>query len=277
MNAFRKLRKGLSILRNSGLRVFLRALRAHLGASERAGHPDESRIAFEVLEAENVKGLMIDVGAHSGNSLALFARSGWRVLCFEPDSENRRRLLRSYACFPNVTIDPRAVSDHAQEGAILYRSKVSTGISGLSAFHPSHLEAEKVDVTTLESFMEEQGIADQTLDFLKVDTEGFDLFALKGIPWSRSSPRLILCEFEDLKTVPLGYSFHDLAGFLQAHGYRLVVSEWHPIEHYGGPHQWRRFATYPCELESSRAWGNILAVREAKLYDSLLTICKVNS
>src|SRR3546814_302056 len=100
------------------------------------------------------------------------------------------------------------------------------------------------------------------VDFLKVDTEGHDLFALKGFPWERFRPAVIECEFEDAKTVPLGYTFHDMARFLLEKGYRVLVSEWHPIIRYGVRHDWRRLVAYPCELSDEVAWGNILAFRD---------------
>src|SRR3546814_10935540 len=80
------------------------------------------------------------------------------------------------------------------------------------------------------------------VDFLKVDTEGHDLFVLQGFPWERFRPAVIECEFEDAKTVPLGYTFHDMARFLLAKGYRVLVSEWHPIIRSGVRPDWRRSA-----------------------------------
>ena len=238
--------------------------------------PNEAKIAFEALSANTFRGLMIDVGAHFGGSLKAFAHHGWRVYAFEPDSENRKKLIASFGNSENVTIDHRAVSDHAQEKVRLYKSYESTGISGLSSFHTSHQPGEEVTVTTLECFLDEQKMAKQTIDFLKIDTEGFDLHVLKGTPWHKTSPRLVLCEFEDLKTIPLGYSFHDLAHFLSQHHYHLIISEWYPIQKYGGAHQWRRFTTYPCELEDPQAWGNILATKEDNVYSGLLQACRIN-
>jgi hypothetical protein len=158
----------------------------------------------------------------------------------------------------------------------LYKSPESTGISGLSSFHPSHTAAEKVKVTTLELFLKEQNIAESEIDFLKIDTEGYDLFVLKGIPWKKNPPALILCEFEDKKSLPLGYSFHDLAKFLKDQGYKLIISEWYPIRVYGGLHDWKRFTTYPCELGDPNAWGNIPEAREDDLYQSLRQACNLS-
>lgn len=275
MKKLRTVKKVIATLRNEGIMAFFKTSHGHIKMGSNPYRPDEASIVFEALKADTFKGLMVDVGAHFGGALSSFVRCGWHVFAFEPDSENRNKLEKSFGGMHNVVIDGRAVSDRAQEKATLYKSKESTGISGLSAFHSSHKPGEEVNVITLGYFFDEQGISNKDVDFLKIDTEGLDLRVLEGIPWQRISPRMILCEFEDSKTVSLGYSFHDLANFLIKHGYRLIVSEWHPIERYGVPHDWRRFATYPCELYDPRAWGNIIATNEDKLYASLLQICNV--
>lgn len=74
---------------------------------------------------------------------------------------------------------------------------------------------------------------------------------------------MIECEFEDTKTVPLGYTFHDLSKYLVDKGYQVYVSEWHPITRYGIPHDWRALMRYPWELADPKGWGNLLAFRTA--------------
>jgi FkbM family methyltransferase len=275
MGIKQKIGTAFRILTTEGIRAFIEALRYSIANLRNPDRPDETGLAFQVLEGESRTGLMIDVGAHHGFGLSRFAENGWQVFAFEPDSENRAELKTKYGDLPNVVIDPRAVSDQKKETAILFKSQESSGMSGLSSFHPSHSEAENVEVTTLSIFLDEQGIIDQEIDFLKVDTEGYDLFVLNGIPWDKSPPALILCEFEDTKTKPLGYNFHDLAQFLQDRGYRIIVSEWHPIKKYGGLHDWKRFTTYPCELADPRAWGNILGSKDEKVFDKLLLACNL--
>jgi len=73
---------------------------------------------------------------------------------------------------------------------------------------------------------------------------------------------VIECEFEDIKTVPLGYTFHDMAKYLVNKGYRVYVSEWHPIIRYGTQHHWNRLIRYPCELSDLKGWGDLLAFRD---------------
>lgn len=51
--------------------------------------------------------------------------------------------------------------------------------------------------------------------------------------------------FEDNKTTCLGHDVHDMAQFLEEHGYSVVVSEWEPIAEYGTRHGWRRVRALP--------------------------------
>lgn len=266
------------ILRRHGgvalVRAVVRKLRSML---DTAYHPDEVEIAYDVLNGKTEQGkVMVDVGAHHGESFARFARSGWQVYAFEPDSENREVLLQE-ACvgLPNVRIDPRGLADYPAPHVPWYRSAESSGISGLLAFHPTHVRCESVEITTLKEFAQEAGL--RAIDFLKIDTEGFDLLVLRGVPWERLRPKLVLCEFEDRKTVRMGYGFHDLARFLSERGYLLIVSEWFPIRRYGIRHDWRRFATYPCDLEDANGWGNILATNDESVYRRLLSTCGIDT
>lgn len=243
-----------------------RALRSLLSRSV----VDEADIVYRLLSGKEINRVMIDVGAHHGGSLTKFAESGWRVHAFEPDGKNREVLSTFCQEFDSVRIDARAVSNKNQKDISLYTSDISTGISTLSAFHESHQAAEAVDTITLQAY-----IADEQLDgvdFLKIDTEGHDFFVLQGVPWDALKPEVILCEFEDRKTKPLGYTYHDLAGYLRGKGYHLLISEWFPVVEYGKVHRWRRFAEYPVDLLEEKAWGNMIAVQEEHVYQRLLSL-----
>lgn len=228
-----------------------------------AAHIDESQVVAELFSRSLTGRLMIDVGAHYGSAFKPFLDNGWTIHAFEPDDKNRAQLIKKLSKHKNnalVSLDNRCVSNHSNKKLPFYRSQESDGISGLSAFHESHVESQHVDVITLSEYLQDESMP--AVDFLKIDTEGHDLFVLQGFPWERTKPAVIECEFEDLKTVPLGYSFHDLAGYLVDKGYKVYVSEWHPILCYGIRHDWKSLSRYPCELSDEKAWGNLLAFRD---------------
>lgn len=235
---------------------------------------DEVDLLHDLIRSSDVPRIMCDVGAHHGGSLEEFARSGWQVYAFEPDPANRLILEQFTRGWHNVIIDQRALSNKDQSDQPLFRSPLSSGISSLTAFHPTHSSAGRVDTLTLKTCCEQKGISE--IGFLKIDTEGYDLFVLQGIDWDAMSPHVVLCEFEDRKTNSLGYDFHLMAQFLISKDYRVLVSEWHPIVRYGGPHDWRKFAIYPCALADPDSWGNIIGIRDTAMFERLCKLAGVD-
>ena len=203
---------------------------------------------------------MLDVGAHRGTSTRPFAEQGWRVHAFEPDPKNRALFERDLTKYSNVTVDPRAVSNVDGHHVTLYTSEESSGITSLVAFTDGHAPTVTVETIRLDTFISEESIS--KIDFLKMDTEGFDLMVLEGFPWSEMRPPVVLCEFEDNKTKIIGYSTGDMIDFLVDRGYTLLISEWHPIERYGIVHSFRQIRNHDGSTPRTVSWGNIIAVSD---------------
>jgi FkbM family methyltransferase len=229
---------------------------------------DLARARFAV-RGTNSK-VMLDVGAHHGTSTEDFAIAGWRVHAFEPDPTNRKGFVRRLGSFENVTVDERAVSDVDGNEVTLFASEESSGITSMLAFTEGHEPIATIKTVRLDTFMAEQNITD--VDFLKIDTEGYDLMVLQGFPWGTVRPPVVLCEFEDNKTTNLGYSTEDMLAFLTNLGYTLLVSEWHPIERYGIAHSFRRITRYDKVGPPTSSWGNILAVTDPDDADLMMEL-----
>lgn len=234
-------------------------------------HLDESDIVAKLFE-DSGPGVMVDVGAHHGKSLNPFGQAGWKIYAFEPDPSNRKILLRHLPEEWNVSVDDRAVGEKTRDNVAFYSSPVSSGISSLAPFEASHEETSRVKTTTLSEFYAEKGIS--KVDFLKVDTEGYDLMVLKGAPWEQISPRIMLCEFEDRKTIPLGYNVQNMVDYVQARGYKVLVSEWFPIVRYGVKHQWRRLLPFSPGVVDSLAWGNLICYRESSDGEAIASLVR---
>lgn len=217
---------------------------------------------FQHLQVRS--GVMLDVGAHRGTSLHPFAQSGWSVHAFEPDAANRRLLLASIQDDWDVSVSDQLVSDESDLEVAFYSSPVSSGISSAIPFHESHEQSAKVQTTTLRKYMSGHDI--DSVDFLKVDTEGGDLFVLSGFPFHRVAPKVVLCEFEDSKTIHCGYRTADMINFLQLAGFdNILVSEWHPIVKYGQRHDYSGLRVYDGSPVSEKTWGNLIAVRDPEI------------
>jgi hypothetical protein len=173
--------------------------------------------------------------------------------------------MRLVAGWPNVVVDARAVSERDGEMVHLYTSPVSTGISTLEPFHPTHMRSVQVQTVRLDTFL----VTVDEVAVLKTDTEGFDLPVLRTFPWDRLRPRVVVAEFEDRKTLPLGYDLDDMADFMVQLGYAVLVSEWYPVVEYGQHHRWRSIRRYPTALTDKGGWGNLICV-EPPLAGSVL-------
>ncbi len=238
---------------------------------------DETDMVFHLFD-NHANRIMVDVGAHFGGSARPFAKKNWKVCCYEPDPENRKKLVNSFKNVKNVSIDPRAVGEHEETGKAFYSSEESTGISGMLAFRDTHKQVATVEVTTVANIIRDKQI--DHIDFLKIDVEGYDFGVLKGVPWDTMKPDIIECEFEDAKTRHLGHSWQDICKYLTDRGYVVYVSEWHPIIRYGITHDWYGLKKYPCKLEDENGWGNLLAFKtdpgEAALKQAIAKVLKVN-
>lgn len=217
---------------------------------------EENEIILNIFNGSKL-GTMIDVGACRGDTLLPFAQLGWDIFAFEPDPANRALLLGRIDGRANIQVYNDAVTQTDGEVLTFYGSPESIGISSLSPFTDGHRPVAQVTTTRLDTFIASKNI--RKVDYLKIDTEGHDLFALKSFPLKDMPPDIILCEFEDRKTVPLGYTVVDMFNYLKGFGYHVIVSEWEPIERYGVRHKWKRFHADPGSV-SKNGWGNIIAV-----------------
>ena len=233
-----------------------------IGPFHRSLHAEfaEDRFLGQWLPKVHKRGVMLDVGAQEGSSFKAFLKAGWEVHAFEPDPTNRKNLVRKFGKSRRLTVNPEAVAGRSEGEVPFYASEESTGISSLVQFRDTHQEVARVKTVSLGDYMASKGL--RRVDFLKVDVEGYDFFVLQGFPWELDKPRCIIAEFEDKKTSGLGHSWEDMAIFLRKHGYKVLVSEWHPIVRYGQPHDWRQLSLYPCSLSNPAAWGNLIAFRD---------------
>ena len=217
---------------------------------------DEAKLIRSYFATHKRTGTIIDVGAQFGTSFRDYLNEGWRVVAFEPDPSKFEKLAK-YDGKPGYTLHRVAVGDKPQESIPFFTSPESTGISSLLAFRESHELATHVRVVMLKDILKQDNVT--KIDYLKIDTEGYDLAVLRGHDWT-ILPELIMCEFDEIKTRHLGHTYRELCDLLVSHGYEVYVSEWAPIIKYGGGYAWRSLTKYPCNLNDPNAWGNLVAV-----------------
>jgi FkbM family methyltransferase len=133
---------------------------------------------------------VFDVGAHVGQSAALFADTfpAARVHSFEPDPESYAHLQALAAAYPRVTTINAAVGERDGEATFFVNEfsqtnsllKATEG-AGRFLVGPHGLDQRKettVRVITLDRYCVEERI--ERIDLLKLDTQGYELQVLDG-------------------------------------------------------------------------------------------------
>ncbi len=138
-----------------------------------------------------------DVGANVGNYSRLLHRYGaGHVYAFEAAPPTFFRLAEAMAKLGNVTVIQAALGERkgtvdihlpVRESASTLASR-DAGVAGLDAF-VSH----QVEMTTLDAFTEERNVS---LDFVKIDVEGFELEVLNGARRVLAGDRLAALQIE---------------------------------------------------------------------------------
>lgn len=179
---------------------------------------------------------VFDVGAHKGESVDRFAR--WfpeaDIYCFEPSAGSYSDLQQRVSPLKRVQCFHVALSSQPRTGTLFLRSASDNDslISYAAASGDEQLIGEQaVSVTTLSCFCDEHAI--DSIDFLKIDTEGSDLAVLQGAVDLLAEQKIGVLQVEagmsreNTKHIPLE-KFRDL---LEPQGYALFglydqVREW---------------------------------------------------
>jgi FkbM family methyltransferase len=208
-------------------------------------------VAAEIKAASRYVGegsIVLDVGANTGGwTKAILERAPKMVYMFEPQRscvENYLQPMESASC----RVVESAVGDH--DGEIdLYSPRKHAGNASLhhrrdtycaeQDFRPS-----KVKLTTIDTFVRENDIP--RIDFLKIDTEGHELFVLKGATNCIGARLIRAISFEfGSANVYSRVFFRDIWDFLTKNGYRIhriapggslveVGSYYEDLEHFRG-------------------------------------------
>ncbi len=139
--------------------------------------------------------LLFDVGANQGNwtdkALAFRGSKAIRIEAFEPSSETRRILVERVGSNASVGVNAVALSSEVGT-ARFYSNSVGAGTNSLDSVSGDRVE--EVDVTTIDMYMAKHSL--QRIDFLKIDTEGFDFNVLQGASGVLQQGNIEIIQFE---------------------------------------------------------------------------------
>jgi FkbM family methyltransferase len=139
-----------------------------------------------------------------------------RVDAFEPDPVNRTRLEENLAANgspANVHVHPVALSDHSGEATLYHPEQASRNHGEASLFASADVASTpyKVKLARLDEEI------DRTPQFIKMDIEGAELLALKGMSalLKAERPPMLIIEHNPESAATAGHRSGDLLRFLQ--------------------------------------------------------------
>lgn len=202
--------------------------------------------------------VVFDVGANVGgwSQQLLQARPEARILMFEP-SPTCQAIIRKKN-LPGTKLFPFALGEKA-ETREYYSSSETDGSASLysrrdTAFHELPYHQSTVEVRTLDDVIESEGIV--VVDFMKMDIEGHELFALRGAKRSLAAGKIRALSFEfgcgNINSRTFFRDFWDLLTSANFAIYRITPSGKDiPLRDYYEDHEYFQAATnFVAELKS---------------------------
>jgi FkbM family methyltransferase len=172
--------------------------------------------------------IVFDVGSHIG-VVACYLRTrateSGKIYAFEPFSKSYQRLCENIALnsYKNVYTNNVAISDEIGVAKFYYEprdnqlnslGKVSNGTNQLS-------ESVDVNTETIDSYCEQNKI--NLINFLKIDTEGYEINVLKGAANMLTNKKIEIVQFE-ISNQPLeslGKTPDEIITYLNSKGYEV--------------------------------------------------------
>lgn len=197
-------------------------------------------VGFELAETNIVKRLInrgdavFDIGANIGYYTLLFSRlvgESGEVIAFEPEPINYSILSRNvhFNKCSNVTLFNQGLSD-TNEKSTLYTCSEN---AGMHRAYPSILCDDQVQIELIK-IDSHSVLKKKNIDFVKIDIEGFELKALKGMVCilKYNDQIKVLTEFSPAAIIECGYNPLDYIEFLIGLGFHLysVDNLYEPID-----------------------------------------------
>lgn len=195
-------------------------------------------ILLEIFGTLSPPRMIFDIGAHNGSSILrfrkLFGQSA-AIHSFEVNPKLVKNLLANFGNDQNVKVCDKAVSDVYRELVSFNVHDTSTGSSSLLEVNQDRRFAKRrnissstisrtnVETITLDSYALTNNV--QSINLLKIDTQGTELGVLRGAKSLLSKSAIDVIEFElivmDAYKTSIGT--YEILTYLDSYGYKLAT------------------------------------------------------
>ncbi len=167
---------------------------------------------------------VVDIGANVGYYSLLTAKYGKRdvrVFSFEPMTHiyNRAKENIELNSFSAIKLTKLALSNQTKKEVIALEEQSNWGGSNIVVNAPKQgAHSEQIETTTLDLFAKEQNLS--SVDLIKMDIEGYELFALQGMANTLTQFKpIVFIEILDNLLARFNYTPEDIFAFFRKHGY----------------------------------------------------------
>lgn len=198
----------------------------------------EKQDAFEIsLMKKYIKSgdTALDIGANIGfyaEILSGIVGEKGKVHCFEPDTTNFKHLQSRCEKLTNVKINNKAVSDKTEVIKIYTSKQLNVDHR---TYKPDDYDQEiDINAISIDEYLsfdsaqcEKSSVqSDKEIDFIKMDIQGFEMSAVKGMTKTLQSPNLkMLSEFWPYGMRKAGTSVLDYFYFLKQYNFYIYLIE----------------------------------------------------
>lgn len=185
-------------------------------------------------DASQRNGFYIDVGAHHParfSNTRLFYDLGWTGISIDPRPGFADEFLlerpNDIAIEAAVALTPDELTYYMFDESALngFDQRLSDDRNANTSYNI--IDQRPVQVRRLDSLLEQHVSANQSIDFMSIDVEGFDYEVVQSNDWNRFRPRFVLVEI-------FGHGLEDVlasesARFLAAHHYQAISRTRHTV------------------------------------------------
>lgn len=167
--------------------------------------------------------VVFDVGSNKGVWSDILVHNVAEMHLFEPNEILLHYTMVRYDYLTNVFYNNFAVSDKRGVAKYIYFTNNNSGLSniiGNDNWDDLPMRIGKCKTELLDDHIT------QHIDFLKLDIEGAELFALRGCELAIKEKRIKFIQVEKAEHLKYtGHTFNDLIEFLNLHGYVLMPTD----------------------------------------------------